>query len=84
MEEFVRESWEDPAHLIDYVDAVDQVGLWDSERMLVSTYFAVDDQILDIGCGAGRSTIALYRLGYPNIRGVDLSEGMVKRAVGVA
>ena len=81
---FVRRSWEDPDHLADYVEAVDRVGLWDSERMLVSRYFSQDDQILDVGCGAGRTTITLYRLGYQRVRGVDLSEGMVQRAVSLA
>lgn len=35
------------------------------------------DKILDIGCGAGRITFALYDLGYKNILGIDLSEEMI-------
>ena len=81
---FVRESWEVPGHVSDYVDAVDRVGLWNAERLLVSEYFAKSDRILDIGCGAGRLTIALYRLGYRNVRGVDLSRGMIERAIALA
>ena len=78
--EFVREPWEVPGHLSDYVDAVSKVGLWDSGRLLVSKYFRKEDRILDIGCGAGRTTIALYRLGYLNVQGMDLSKGMIERA----
>ena len=82
--EFVRATWEVPSHLADYVDAVSQVGLWDSERLLVEKYLSRDDRVLDVGCGAGRTTIALYGLGYLKVRGVDLSEGMIERAVSVA
>ena len=81
---FVRECWEDPSHLTDYVEAVDGVGLWDSERLLVSKYLSAEDRILDIGCGAGRTTIALYRLGYLKVRGVDLSNGMIEHAISLA
>ena len=77
---FVRKTWEDPDHIGDYADAVHEVGLWDSERLLVSRYFAKDDPILDIGCGAGRTTIALYRLGYSKVQGLDLSYRMIEEA----
>lgn len=82
--DFVRETWEVPSHISDYATAVDKVGLWESERILVSKYFSEKDQILDIGCGAGRTTIALYRLGYLNVQGVDLSKGMIQQAVSFA
>ncbi len=81
---FVRECWEDPSHLTDYVKAVDGVGLWESERLLVSKYLSKAERILDIGCGAGRATIALYRLGYLKVRGVDLSRGMIDHAISLA
>ena len=82
--EFVRQTWEVPSHIADYVDAVSKVGLWDSERLLVSKHFSTEDRILDIGCGAGRTTIGLYGLGYVKVTGVDLSEGMIERAVSLA
>ena len=81
---FVRECWEDPRHLTDYVEAVDAVGLWDSERVLVSKYLSKEDRILDVGCGAGRATIGLYRLGFLKVQGVDLSRGMIDHAVSLA
>ena len=81
---FVRECWEDPSHLTDYVEAVDGVGLWESERVLVSKYLSKTDRILDVGCGAGRATIGLYRLGYLKVRGVDLSRGIIDHAVSLA
>jgi ubiquinone/menaquinone biosynthesis C-methylase UbiE len=81
---FVRECWEDPSHLTDYVEAVNGVGLWDSERLLVEKYLSKTDRVLDIGCGAGRATIGLYRLGYLKVQGVDLSRGMIDHAVSLA
>ena len=82
--ELVRASWEDPSHVDEYVEAVRTVGLWDSERLLVSKYFFSEDQILDIGCGAGRTTIALYGLGFPRVQGVDMSSGMIEQAISGA
>ena len=43
----------------DYARAVDEVGLWNSERAMVSKYFNPDDAILELGCGAGRISINL-------------------------
>lgn len=34
-------------------------------------------EILDIGCGAGRTTFGLYKEGYTNIVGLDLSKEMI-------
>ncbi|WP_258176126.1 class I SAM-dependent methyltransferase [Orenia metallireducens] len=43
-------------------------------------YFEKDKDILDIGCGAGRTTFALYNRGYKNIIGLDLSQNMIAAA----
>jgi len=40
-----------------------------------------DAHILDIGCGTGRHSIELARLGYKNITGVDISEAQLNRAI---
>ena len=60
---FVRESWEDPDHARDYIDAVTTVGLWESERTLMDRYVPRNGAVLDIGCGAGRTTVGLYEAG---------------------
>lgn len=37
-------------------------------------------RILEIGCGYGRNIIALQKLGYTNVRGIDISEEQIEYA----
>lgn len=59
------------------------VGLWPSEARLIETYWPPAGRMLDLGCGAGRTTIPLSQLGYRMV-GADLSTPMVHRARGQA
>ncbi|MCY3895538.1 MAG: class I SAM-dependent methyltransferase [Chloroflexi bacterium] len=77
---YARESWEDPDHVCEYVDAVTAVGLWESERLLIDRYLPPDGAILDIGCGAGRTTFGMYEIGYRRVTGYDLSASMIAAA----
>jgi len=56
------------------------VGLWNSEEILVDCYFERNSSVLDIGCGAGRTTIALARKGF-YVTGIDLIPSMIKVAL---
>ncbi|PKP61083.1 class I SAM-dependent methyltransferase [Candidatus Atribacteria bacterium HGW-Atribacteria-1] len=78
--DFIRKSFTTEKTVSDYVKAVSEVGLWDSEKIMIKKYFIPESRILDIGCGAGRTTIGLYRLGYHLIEGLDLSEAMIVQA----
>jgi len=77
---FVRESFTTEKAVSDYTRAVKEIGLWESEKMIIKKYFNPDNRILDIGCGAGRTTIGLYELGYHLVEGLDLSEAMIVQA----
>lgn len=66
-----------PSVVKSYTDAVDGIGLWKSEEILIPRYIAKDKRLLDIGCGAGRTSFGLYRMGYRNLTGLDLSSGMI-------
>ena len=68
----------------EYIKAIEEVGLWESERILFTKYFNEKDRILDLGCGTGRTTIALFRLNYRNILGLDVSEEMLAQAVRIS
>ena len=78
--EFIRKSFTTEKTVSDYTKAVKEIGLWESEKMVIKRYFNPEDRILDIGCGAGRTTIGLYKLGYHLIEGLDLSEAMIVQA----
>ncbi|MDE2868443.1 MAG: class I SAM-dependent methyltransferase [Chloroflexota bacterium] len=81
---FVRESWEDASHVREYAAAVTAIELWDSERLLIDRYLPRDGAILDIGCGAGRTTFGMYEAGYRRLTGLDLSTYMIAAARRIA
>jgi SAM-dependent methyltransferase len=57
------------------------IALHPWEVALVRTYCGrTDAAILNIGCGAGRETLALYELGYHNVRGIDCAPALLEIA----
>ncbi len=78
--EFIRNSFNTEKTVSDYTRAVKEIGLWESEKMMIKKYFNPKDRILDIGCGAGRTTIGFYELGYHLVEGLDLAEAMIVQA----
>ncbi|GAF82740.1 unnamed protein product [marine sediment metagenome] len=78
--EFIRKSFTTEKTVSDYTRAVKEIGLWESEKMMIKKYFNPENRILDIGYGAGRTTIGLHNLGYHLVEGLDLSEAMIVQA----
>jgi ubiquinone/menaquinone biosynthesis C-methylase UbiE len=75
---FVKKSFEKATE--NYSKAIDNIGLWESEKYVINKYFDKDKSILDVGCGAGRTTFNLYEMGYNNITGLDLTPEMISAA----
>ena len=81
---YIRQSFSGESALQSYTDAVDHVGLWESEKLYFTKYFDPNGRILDVGCGAGRTTFGLYGLGFCNIEGLDITPEMVDHASQLA
>ena len=78
--ETVRNWFGEPGAVHHYARAVGGVGLWRSEERLFRQLFPRDARLLDLGCGAGRIALGLWRLGYGNVTGVDFCAPMIEAA----
>lgn len=78
--QFLREAYSHPSAVRGYSAAVGRVGLWKSERAFFVRHLPAEGRILDLGCGAGRTTFGLHREGYRGIIGADLSPLMIRQA----
>jgi len=54
--------------------------LYPIEKYLFNRYYKPGDKILDLGCGAGRTTVRLYENGF-KVKGIDLSEKLINSAI---
>lgn len=64
-----------------YQEATEKVGLWDSEKIVFSKVFPnKKGKILELGCGTGRISFGLWKLGYRSLFATDFSKPMIKRA----
>jgi len=77
---FVKEIYNEDEMINYYTGIANNIGLFKCEKLLFKKYLNVENKILDIGCGAGRTTIPLYNMGYKDIVGLDIAEEMIKSA----
>lgn len=61
------------------IEKYSHYGLFPNEKYLFEKYFSKDKFILDLACGAGRTTLRLTELGY-KVKGVDLSDKLIEIA----
>jgi len=73
-----------PATVLEYARAAaGGVGLWESERLLCERFFPSDAPLLELGCGAGRIALALWRAGWRDITATDFSPAMLETAQAI-
>lgn len=53
------------------------IGLWKPEEVLVREYIPSGSKVLEVGCGGGRATIPLKKMGY-DITGIDIVPKMIE------
>jgi ubiquinone/menaquinone biosynthesis C-methylase UbiE len=58
-------------------------GLWKSEETLIRKYFPKKCNVLDLGCGTGRTTFPLVKMGY-KVTAIDFVPAMITTAKKVA
>jgi SAM-dependent methyltransferase len=77
---FLLESYAHPTAVRAYVRAVDRIGVWKSEKRFFGKHLRPEARLLDLGCGAGRTTFGLHAGGYTRLLGADLSPALIRQA----
>ncbi len=77
----VRADFNDLVAVVHYAKAAHELGLWESERLLIECFFPDKNaRLLEAGCGAGRVTLGLWQLGYHRLTAFDFAEELVDQA----
>jgi len=83
--ETVRDDFNDPVAVIHYARAAHQLGLWESEQILIERFFPDRGmRLLEAGCGAGRVTLGLWQLGFRRVVAFDFAEELLDQARSLA
>lgn len=81
----VRADFNDLLAVVHYTRAAHELGLWESERILIERFFPDRTApLLEAGCGAGRVTLGVWQLGYRNLVAFDFAEDLVDQARSLA
>lgn len=81
----VRDDFNDLTAVLHYTRAAHNLGLWESERILIErTFTDRTAPLIEAGCGAGRVTLGLWQLGYRQLTAFDFAEQLVDQARALA
>jgi SAM-dependent methyltransferase len=81
----VRDDFNSINTVLHYTRAAHFVGLWKSEREMITRYLPDRTApLLEAGCGAGRVTVGLWHEGYRDLTGFDFAAELVDQARNLA
>jgi SAM-dependent methyltransferase len=81
----VRDNFNAVPSVLHYTRAAHYLGLWQSERLLIRKFFPDESaSLVEAGCGAGRVTLGLWKLGYSKIVAFDFAAELVDQAQSLA
>ncbi|HRP04852.1 MAG TPA: class I SAM-dependent methyltransferase [Opitutaceae bacterium] len=81
----VQADFNDLTAVLHYTKAAHELGLWASERLMIDRYFLDRGaRLLELGCGAGRVSIAMWGLGYSRLTGIDFAGQLIDQAKALA
>jgi SAM-dependent methyltransferase len=81
----VRQSFNAIPSVLYYTRAAHFLGLWESERLLIERHLPDrETDLLEAGCGAGRVTLGLWRMGYRRISAFDFAAELLDQAQSLA
>ncbi|HEY5078476.1 MAG TPA: class I SAM-dependent methyltransferase [Opitutaceae bacterium] len=83
--EDVRERFNAIPSVLYYTRAAHSLGIWKSERLLIERHFPDrETPLVEAGCGAGRVTLALWRMGHRRITAFDFADELLDQARSLA
>ncbi len=83
--ETVRADFNDLPAILHYTRAAHDLGLWQSEKLLIERFFPDRNaRLLEAGCGAGRVTLGLWALGFRRLVAFDFAEQLIDQAISLA
>ena len=81
----VRECFNGIHSILHYTRAAHFLGLWNSERRVIERFLKdPETDILEAGCGAGRVTLGLWRMGFRRIHAFDFADELLEQARDLA
>jgi SAM-dependent methyltransferase len=68
-----------------YTRAAHFLGLWKSERLVIRKFLPDErTRLIEAGCGAGRVTLGLWKMGYRKLVAFDFASELVEQAQSLA